>query len=71
MSLQAPKEIGTLRLVEMSKRASRATSGAESTNDQIYLPAVSLPPRFGRVERFLADRFGSHGLIPIPRSYNK
>jgi hypothetical protein len=55
----------------MSNRASHPTNSTEPTNDSVYLPAVALPPRFERVERVLTSRFGSHGLIPIPRTYNQ
>jgi hypothetical protein len=34
--------------------------------DQLYLPAMTARPTFGRLEAFLKRHFGRYGLVRIP-----
>ena len=56
---------------EMSKPQNRATEDNAFSNDDFYLPAVALPPNFGRIESVVSDLFDFHGVVLIPDSYNK
>lgn len=52
---------------------SQSTSHSERTDlgPDVYLPASLMPATLERVEGVLSRLFGRHGLVPIPRSYNK
>jgi hypothetical protein len=52
---------------------SRSTRSSERTDlgPDVYLPASLMPATLDRVEGVLSRLFGRHGLVPIPRSYNK
>ncbi|MFB6224122.1 MAG: hypothetical protein ABEH86_10690 [Haloarcula sp.] len=41
------------------------------SDDDFYLPAMTLPPNFGRIEDIVTDLFDFHGVVLIPDSYNK
>jgi len=55
----------------MSKPQTQATEKSKISNDDFYLPAVALPPNFGRIESVVSDLFDFHGVVLIPDSYNK
>ena len=55
----------------MSKPQNSATEDNAFSNDDFYLPAVTLPPNFGRIESVVSDLFDFHGVVLIPDSYNK
>lgn len=52
----------------MERRSPNALRRTDTTEPDIYLPAVSLPPNFGRLERFVSDLFSLHGVVRIPES---
>lgn len=56
-------------MVVMNETTDEMTS-RQFADDDIYLPAVALPPNFGRLEAFLGDLFDFHGVVLIPDSYN-
>lgn len=47
------------------------TTDASTTIDDLYLPAVSVPTSFDRLEAFLKDRFSLHGVVLIPDTYGQ
>lgn len=47
------------------------TTDATTTIDDLYLPAVSVPTAFDRLETFLKDRFSLHGVVLIPDTYGQ
>ena len=55
----------------MSKSQKKVTENSKFSNDDFYLPAVTLPPNFGRIESVVSDLFDFHGVVLIPDSYNK
>lgn len=55
----------------MSESKSPTSDTGEFSNNDFYLPAVALPPNFGRIERVVADLFDFHGVVLIPDSYYK
>jgi hypothetical protein len=44
---------------------------ADEANSNIYLPAVSLPPNFGRLERVVSGVFDLHGVVRLPSRSGK
>ncbi|MFC6838065.1 hypothetical protein [Halomarina ordinaria] len=44
---------------------------SDSTTNDIYLPAVSLPPNFGVVEKTVTKFLRRHGRVLIPDTYNR
>jgi hypothetical protein len=54
----------------MSETTDETTHG-QFADDDIYLPAVALPPNFGRLEEVISGLFDFHGVVLIPDSYNK
>jgi hypothetical protein len=55
----------------MRETQTETTENDTFSNDDIYLPAVALPPNFGRIESVVSDLFDFHGVVLIPDSYNK
>ncbi|MDQ2074355.1 hypothetical protein RBH20_17590 [Haloarcula sp. H-GB4] len=55
----------------MSKTQIQSTEESKFSNNDFYLPAVALPPNFGRIESVVSDLFDFHGVVLIPDSYNK
>lgn len=55
----------------MSQTQEKTSSGSQSPKDDFYIPAVALPPNFGRIEEVVSDLFDFHGVVLIPDSYNK
>ncbi|WP_175055176.1 MULTISPECIES: hypothetical protein [Haloarcula] len=55
----------------MSEPQNQSTADSEFSNVDFYLPAVALPPNFGRIEAAVSDLFDFHGVVLIPDSYNK
>ncbi|WP_434531870.1 hypothetical protein ACODNH_22255 [Haloarcula sp. NS06] len=55
----------------MSKTQIQSTEESKFSNNDFYLPAVALPPNFGRFESVVSDLFDFHGVVLIPDSYNK
>ncbi|WP_367175294.1 hypothetical protein [Haloarcula rubripromontorii] len=55
----------------MSTQQNKTTESSKFSTDDFYLPAVALPPNFGRIESFVSDLFDFHGVVLIPDSYNK
>jgi len=54
----------------MSQNDVSPTERPEPRTD-IYLPAVTLPPNFGRLERIANDLFDFHGIVRMPRRLGK
>lgn len=57
--------------IDMRETQTETTENDTFSNDDIYLPAVALPPNFGRIESVVSDLFDFHGVVLIPDSYNK
>jgi hypothetical protein len=49
----------------MRKSPELSVESSDTSGADIYLPAVSLPPRFERVERAVSDLFGRRGFLPV------
>lgn len=47
------------------------TTDASTTIDDLYLPAVSVPTSFDRIEAFLQKHFSLHGVVLIPDTYGR
>jgi len=43
----------------------------EVVADEIYLPAVSIPPAFSHVERAVARLFGSRDVVRVPEVHDQ
>jgi hypothetical protein len=50
----------------MERRSPDALERTDATEPNIYLPAVTLPPNFGRLERFVNDLFSLHDVVLVP-----
>ncbi|WP_191906203.1 MULTISPECIES: hypothetical protein [unclassified Haloarcula] len=55
----------------MSNPQNKTVENSKFSNDDFYLPAVALPPNFGRIESVVSDLLDLHGVVLIPDSYNK
>lgn len=60
-----------LYYIEMKETQTETNENGSFSNDDFYLPAVALPPNFGRIESVVSDLFDFHGVVLIPDSYNK
>ncbi|MFC6724702.1 hypothetical protein ACFQE1_10005 [Halobium palmae] len=45
-------------------------NASETLPRDVYLPAVTVPPRFERIERVVNDIFDLHGVVLIPDSHD-
>lgn len=43
----------------------------QTSDNEIYLPAMALHPNFGQIEEFVTELFDFHGVVLIPDSYGK
>jgi hypothetical protein len=55
----------------MSETRNQAAVDDTFAGDDFYLPAVALPPNFGRIEAVVSDLLDFHGVVLIPDSYNE
>lgn len=54
--------LSPLRVIVMSE----TNSAAEAQVSDVYLPAMTARPTFGRLESFLKQHLGRYGIVPVP-----
>lgn len=60
-----------LRRSEMTETDKHKMKGDQTRTDNIYLPAVALPPTYDRIEAVISDLFDFRQIDPIAGIHRK